>query len=247
MMENRALQKSNLRKASAGFTLLETLVALTVLIVGVVGAFAAISHSAHISPLTRQQLTATNLAQEAIEEVRNIRDNRLLTITDDKLQNITPAGWDDWTQDLVACDPGQFHSVVELPHSNNPHDPIDITKGWGTDCLASGDAANVYIDPVSGYFANKCFKHKCNPKKDAGWRDTGFRRVLDITKYVCASPPCQPADLNNSCTNNCTEVRVKVKVYWGTDTEPATCPSDNCIIVEDRLANWSNYLGSFTF
>lgn len=61
-----------------GFTLVETLVAITVLTVAVAGPFAAIQGALQSSFITRDQLTAAGLAQEGIEYIRARRDNNYL-------------------------------------------------------------------------------------------------------------------------------------------------------------------------
>ena len=61
-----------------GFTLIEVVTAVTVVTVGVVGAFAVVQKVAGYTSLSSSQLTATYLAQEGIEIVRNIRDGNWL-------------------------------------------------------------------------------------------------------------------------------------------------------------------------
>lgn len=62
-------------KASNGFSLIESLVAITVLTVGVSSAIATLSQSVGLTPKIRNKVIAAHLAQEGIELVRNIRDN----------------------------------------------------------------------------------------------------------------------------------------------------------------------------
>lgn len=61
-----------------GFTLIEVVTAVTVVTVGVVGAFTVVQTVAGYTSLSLSQLTATYLAQEGIEIVRNIRDGNWL-------------------------------------------------------------------------------------------------------------------------------------------------------------------------
>ncbi len=65
-------------KLRAGFTLVETLVALTILLIGVVGPLSVAARSVSNSIYLQNSATATFLAQEAVETVRNLRDNDLL-------------------------------------------------------------------------------------------------------------------------------------------------------------------------
>ncbi len=59
----------------AGFTLIETLVAVAVLIVSLVGPMALVQRSLNSAAYTREQITAFFLGQDAMELLTNIRDN----------------------------------------------------------------------------------------------------------------------------------------------------------------------------
>lgn len=69
-----------------GFTLLETLAAAFVIIIGIAGIFGLISRLTATASLASDRLTAAYLAQEGIEIVRNIRDSNWLSDT---------ANWND--------------------------------------------------------------------------------------------------------------------------------------------------------
>lgn len=63
---------------TSGFTLVETLVAIAVLTVSIIGPFVAIQNALQASFAARDQLIASMLAQEAIEYVRGIRDGNYI-------------------------------------------------------------------------------------------------------------------------------------------------------------------------
>ncbi len=65
---------------SAGFTLIETMVAITLLSVAIVAPMALTAQSLASAYYARDQITAFYLAQEAIEAVRAIRDAQILQI-----------------------------------------------------------------------------------------------------------------------------------------------------------------------
>ena len=61
-----------------GFTLIETMVAITVLALALTGPFVAVQNALRAAYTARDQLTASSLAQEGLEYVRSIRDNNYL-------------------------------------------------------------------------------------------------------------------------------------------------------------------------
>src|SRR3989344_1991357 len=64
--------------ASRGFSLIESLVAIAILILAVTGTLTIASKSISISGQARDQITAAYLAEEGMEFIRNTRDNNVL-------------------------------------------------------------------------------------------------------------------------------------------------------------------------
>lgn len=63
---------------SSGFTLVETMVAITVLLLAIVGPMSLAQQGIYSSRASKDQITAYYLAQEAFEYVRNQRDYNIL-------------------------------------------------------------------------------------------------------------------------------------------------------------------------
>jgi prepilin-type N-terminal cleavage/methylation domain-containing protein len=63
-----------------GFTLVETLVAISIILTSIVGPLYAVQQSLGTSRTVGEQLIATSLAQEAIEYVRYVRDSNYLFV-----------------------------------------------------------------------------------------------------------------------------------------------------------------------
>ena len=61
-----------------GFTLIETIVAISLLTVGVVGSFSLMQKVTAFASISSSQFVASYLAQEGIETIRNIRDTNYL-------------------------------------------------------------------------------------------------------------------------------------------------------------------------
>ena len=64
-----------------GFTLIETMVAISLLTMSIVAPISLTAQSLESALYARDQITAFYLAQEAIEAVRSIRDGQILQIT----------------------------------------------------------------------------------------------------------------------------------------------------------------------
>lgn len=90
-------------KYENGFTLIETIVAVSVVVVGLISALGAITTALfHVSNI-QDRLIAANLAAEGIEMIRNIRDNNWL-------QNLA------WNNGLNN---GDYQAACGLPACNS--------------------------------------------------------------------------------------------------------------------------------
>ncbi|MFH1292253.1 MAG: prepilin-type N-terminal cleavage/methylation domain-containing protein, partial [bacterium] len=65
-----------------GFTLIETIIAISLLTTGVVGSFALMQRVTSFTSISSSQFIASYLAQEGIEIIRNIRDTNYLELQD---------------------------------------------------------------------------------------------------------------------------------------------------------------------
>jgi len=67
------------KRNSSGFTLIETLVAITILVVSVSAPLTLAAKGLSSAYFARDQITAFYLAQEAVEIIRNMRDENILS------------------------------------------------------------------------------------------------------------------------------------------------------------------------
>lgn len=77
---NRGAQRFRTRDSLTGFTLVETLVAITILLLVVIGPITAAQKGIKNAYYASEQLTAVFLAQEAVEAVRELRDAMALVV-----------------------------------------------------------------------------------------------------------------------------------------------------------------------
>ncbi len=96
----RVSEASAGRKTFRGFTLIESLVAVTILTFAVIGPMVTASRVIVASQIARDQLVASYLAQEGVEYVRSVRDNEYLAN-----RQTTPAEtWQDFLDAVDQCD-----------------------------------------------------------------------------------------------------------------------------------------------
>src|SRR4051812_46204680 len=77
-----------------GFTLVETLVAVSILSLSIGAAFAAVQSGLQASSGAKDQVTAFYLAQEGMEYIKNVRDNNAL--------NAINGGSNTWLTGMAA-------------------------------------------------------------------------------------------------------------------------------------------------
>jgi prepilin-type N-terminal cleavage/methylation domain-containing protein len=115
-----------------GFTLIETFVAVSILSLAVVAPLTLASRSLSTARYARDQVVASNLAQDAIEFVRAKRDFNLIAIAK------TGAG--DWAAGLPTSTP---------PQSDKPF-VVDSVSGVVTECASVCD--KILFDNATGLY-----------------------------------------------------------------------------------------------
>jgi type II secretion system protein I len=90
-------------KKRKGFTLVEVLVAISILSIAILATFAAVSHSMRATNFTEDQITAYYLADEALEYIRNRRDSNAIA----HINALATGGSVEWLAGVaqVATDP----------------------------------------------------------------------------------------------------------------------------------------------
>lgn len=135
---------------SAGFTLIETLVAVTILMVAIVAPMTLVSRSLAAAYYARDQVIAFHLGQEAIETVRHVRDHNILLTAlgtpTDILEGI-PVDQQfivntlDDTIDTAACISGTCPPIQR--------DPTDTFYGYGSGWTDTRFTRSVFADVVA--------------------------------------------------------------------------------------------------
>jgi type II secretory pathway pseudopilin PulG len=111
--------KKSFAGRQAGFTIIETLVAVLILTLSITGPMVFVNSSLRSAFLSRDQITAFYLAQDAIETIKNIRD-------ENALQN------NYWLEGIILADcPSNDYCLIKV---NTVSDPPIVEKCNGTDC-----------------------------------------------------------------------------------------------------------------
>jgi len=118
-------------KNGAGFTLIEVVVAVSVLLIGVLGTFTVVQNITFSSRINSSKLTAAYLAQEGLELVRNQRDTNWLE--DMYLQ---PVSWDNNKVDLMefintlpTTVLGKFTREIDI-EDRGDYIVVSVTVSW---------------------------------------------------------------------------------------------------------------------
>ena len=147
-----------------GFTLIEVLAAMFIMVMGVLGMFGLISRTVTFNSSVNSQLVASYLSQEGLEIVRNIRDANLLAI-----HKGAGGQWDDG---LTACAAGCGADYNDTALGSFQGTLLKLNNGFytydaGTDTIFTRkitiDSATIDVLKVS---------------VDVSWQDKGNTRTV---------------------------------------------------------------------
>lgn len=143
----------NQKKQQGGFTLVETLVAITILLLVVIGPMTIAQKGMQNAYFANEQTTAVFLAQEGIETIRKVRDNKALLEMKNGTNNTA-----DW---INALDASCKNTGVGCD--------VDIANGQYRSCAS---LSNCVIERNSG--AGALYGY------GTGWTATPYTRVITV-------------------------------------------------------------------
>lgn len=88
--------KINFPQKNTGFTLVETLVAISIFTVSLLGLMSVLASGITTTNYAKQKILASYLAQEGVEYIRNVRDNNVLYPSTGKT-------WNSFNTQLSTC------------------------------------------------------------------------------------------------------------------------------------------------
>ena len=253
--------------AGHGQTLIETLAAIFILVMGVTAAVGLAVYALSTSTEITKQIVAIGLAREGMEAVKNMRDTNWLT---DTLTTPQSGGgcFDFINQDdhLGSCYKNWLGST-----GNNNFYCINPSSGQGANCGGNIPSDSYYLSfDAASPASSKYWILKRDPNRyglnfneptdgDSAWEDKGFytsggtdcasgnsgycRRII-ITRVGSASNASGPL-MNQYNKNEGPMIYVQAQVWW----KDKACPNGGdwpgigkCSIELDTyLTNWRNY------
>jgi len=152
-------------KYKRGFTLLETLVALSILTSAVAGPLTLAFYSIRSASVSQNQLTAFYLAQEALEYVKNRRDTNVLK------------GESNWLKDLAPSGGGNGFC------RNDKGCTVDIPYNSINQCPGGGDCPKMRYSSDTGlYHQNTSFGSESPfTRKIKLWYISAYEEKISIT------------------------------------------------------------------
>lgn len=160
-MKNLRKTFSNIDRTSKskGLTLVESLVAISVLVIAVFGPMSIVAQSIRTAYLTRDQMTAFYLAQEAIEHVRNVKDKNSLQLNDTSrwltglvggtVPTINEPGTPTPIRYTLELDPNSGYDLVQCgatcPKLNIDRD----SREYGAPTISGNVVASIYTREVT--------------------------------------------------------------------------------------------------
>jgi type II secretory pathway pseudopilin PulG len=232
-------------KSGAGFTLVETLVAITVLLVAIVGPMTIAAQGLQASFFAREETTAVYLAQEGIEAVERARDNGAL----DAIYGIGLTAWGLCQNGLLPASTTDPYADQKTPNGKNYTDKdvcsIDTWSWYGdssivpTACKKDNNNPDYYgcdVDTDTG--PGSATFHSCtNDKSACNLRmDPTSTSTTGLYYQYQKGVPSRYTRIITLETEpeNSDEIRVTVEVKWRASIFGGT-PSK--VILQTRLLN----------
>lgn len=158
-------------KKQGGFTLVESMVAISILSMAVTGPLLIAQKGIGSAIYARDQITAFYLAQEAVEYVRNVRDTN-------RIQN----AW--WLKQFCspinsACATVNSMYKINAVYSTFNNADGTVNTNAISECVGSCPALSFYVDTVSG---DKFYGYDTGT--GGTWTPTIFTRTISINNTI---------------------------------------------------------------
>lgn len=181
-----------------GFTIIESLVAISILIIAITGPLAIVAQSLRSSYFSRDQMTAFYLAQEAVEYIRNIRDKNSLQYPNEPDRWLEAQGFQDYCINdstlsttkkcsLVRDATGyQFQACDPSGCSPLDYDPDTGMYGFNDGSIQdeSPFSRTIYINPVQWNESDTEYKKEVVLTVEIKWNSGGVQNSFKIREHL---------------------------------------------------------------
>jgi prepilin-type N-terminal cleavage/methylation domain-containing protein len=184
------MKKLFLKHSSKGFTIIEMLVAVTILIIAIGAPLYLSTQGIALSISSKNRLIATFLAEEGIEYIKHRRDSNIISI----LGGANGVKWDDGFSSASDC--------LVLNDGNTYGCTVDVFSGVISKC---GNKPFLPIISAPLYCEELGVRTVGNEKRygyGSGYEPSGFIRT--ITTRRCTGASCPEID----------EIKVTSRVTW---------------------------------
>lgn len=186
-------QRKNISRK--GFTLIETLVAISILVVGVGAVFTAVQSGLSNSSSVRQRMIAMYLAEEGINGIKNLKDSNLT--------NIASGNSSNWLQGIQGICSANNPCAYDIT-AHNGNGGVVSCAGNPNNCRVRLDTISIQGDEVEIY------------KQGGGGTDTGFVREIYVEETNSGSAAGREAKVTVEITRpntNTPDLKVVQYIY----------------------------------
>lgn len=168
------------RRNTRGFTIVETLVACTIFVFSIVAMISVSARGVTENGLVRNRLTATYLAQEGIELVRNKRDTALL--------QDPVSGWANFGIQVTSGSCTIAAGGCDLDAKDYINNPFIACSIGGTPCVIQQDSVSGYYGHGSTNGVNTVFKRVITIDDGGGGSGDEVKVVVTVTWLQGVAP-----------------------------------------------------------
>lgn len=138
----------NHKQSSSGFTLIEAMIAVSIVALSISGPLIGASRAIVLAQISRDQLTASYLAQEGIEYVRAMRDDAYLHAYSLGGTNTSSAAWTDF---LTGSSAWSITQCISTPCTLDP----GRAMGYGATLALNAYAGNAPLYLSNGIYTQQ--------------------------------------------------------------------------------------------
>ncbi|MBP6855312.1 MAG: prepilin-type N-terminal cleavage/methylation domain-containing protein [Candidatus Pacebacteria bacterium] len=192
------------KNSNQGFTIVETLVALAIFSSSIVFLIVVSSGGVSNTTLAKSRLTASYLAQEGVEAVRNIRDTSVIA-------DPSGEGWSTFISSTSSCTGTQGCNI----------DPSSLDI-----CACTGSTCNIPYSEASGYFGYD----QSHDSEASGYFGYDQSHACDLPSGSIASPFTRTIFILQIPETAANDVLVTSKVTWYQGVSEQTITYQNILM-----------------